>query len=473
MDTATDTPIAELQPMLRKLRAAQAAHVPDYAQRRDDLDRLRSVFQRRVEEMAKIVSADFGNRSRHESLVADGMTVLAEIDCFRRHLKSWMRPRGRMVNWLFLPARAQLRMQPLGVVGVISPWNYPVSLALNPLAAAIAAGNHVMIKPSEHTPRTSAFLRELLAEVFPPDRVGVVTGGPEVAAAFAGLPFDHLFFTGSTALGRKVMAAAAANLTPVTLELGGKSPCVIAPDFPLPLAASRIAAGKWLNAGQTCIAPDYLLVPRNARDGLIEALTAAVRTRYASIAGNPDYTSIVNEGQYRRLRGYLDEAAGRGVRCLELAPCDSAIADAQRLIPPTLVIDPPDDLAIMREEIFGPILPVKTYGTLAEAIGYINDHPRPLSLYYFDNDSRRVQTMLERTVAGGVSINDTVMHYAQERLPFGGVGPSGMGRYHGRDGFETFSHHKAVLFQSRLSSMALFKPPYRGLADTLVKFLTR
>lgn len=473
MDATTDTPLSELQPMLQTLRAAQAARVPDYAQRRDDLARLRSAFQRRVEEMAKIVSADFGNRSRHESLVADGMTVLAEIDCLRHHLKSWMRPRGKMVNWLFLPARAQVRMQPLGVVGVISPWNYPVSLAINPLAAAIAAGNHVMLKPSEHTPRTSAFLRELLTEVFPPDRVGVVTGGPDVAAAFSALPFDHLFFTGSTALGRKVMAAAAVNLTPVTLELGGKSPCVIAPDFPLPLAAGRIAAGKWLNAGQTCIAPDYLLVPGVVRDALVDALRTAVRARFATIAGNPDYTSIVNQAQYQRLRGYLDEAAARGATVIELVPCEREAADAERLIPPTLVLDPPDDLAVMREEIFGPILPVKSYRTLDEAIAYINDHPRPLSLYYFDNDSRRVRTMLDRTVAGGVSINDTVMHYAQERLPFGGVGPSGMGRYHGRDGFETFSHHKAVLYQSRLSSMALFKPPYGALADRLVKFLTR
>ncbi|MBS0211732.1 MAG: coniferyl aldehyde dehydrogenase [Proteobacteria bacterium] len=473
MDTIAATPVADLLPTLQKLRAAQAARVPDYAQRRDDLDRLRHAFQKRVEEMAKVVSADFGNRSRHESLVADGMTVLGEIDQLRRHLKSWMRPQGRRVNWIFLPARAQVRMQPLGVVGVISPWNYPVSLALNPLASAIAAGNHVMVKPSEHTPRTSAFLRDLLAEVFPAERVAVALGGPEVATAFAALPFDHLFFTGSTGVGRKVMAAAAQNLVPVTLELGGKSPCVIAPDFQLPLAAQRIAAGKWLNAGQTCIAPDYILVPQAARDLFVDALGAAVRARYPSIAGNPDYTSIVNEGQYRRLRGYLDEAAARHVPTIEMVACERTTADAQRLIPPTLVLDPPDDLALMREEIFGPILPVKSYGTLDEAIAYIDSHPRPLALYHFDNDGKRVQQMLDRTVAGGVSINDTVMHYAQERLPFGGVGPSGMGRYHGYDGFATFSHPKAVLYQSRLSSMALFKPPYRGLADRLVKFLTR
>ena len=473
MDIAADTPISELLPTLQKLRAAQSAATPSYAQRRADLDRLRKAFQGRIEDMAKIVSADFGNRSRHESLVADGMTVLGEIDGLRKHMKSWMRPQRRMVNWLFLPARAEVRIQPLGVVGVIAPWNYPVSLALIPIATAIAAGNHVMLKPSENTPRTSAFLRDLLAEVFPSDRVAVVMGGPDVASAFASLPFDHLFFTGSTAVGRKVMAAAAVNLTPVTLELGGKSPCVIAPDYSLALAAERIAAGKWLNAGQTCIAPDYMLVPEASRDAFVDALRANVRERFPTIAGNPDYTSIVNEAQYQRLRGYLDEAQQRGVKIMELVDCDRTLADAGRLIPPTLVIDPPDDLALMRDEIFGPILPVKTYTKLDDAINYINSHPRPLALYHFDNNGARVKRMLDRTVAGGVSINDTVMHYAQDRLPFGGVGPSGMGHYHGHAGFMTFSHQKSVLRQARLSSMALFKPPYRGLADKLVKFLTR
>jgi len=473
MDIAASTPIQELLPTLKRLRAAQAAATPTYEQRRNDLDRLRDAFQRRVEEMATAVSADFGNRSRHESLIADGMTVLGEIDFLRRHLKSWMRPQRRMVNWIFLPARAEVRVQPLGVVGVIAPWNYPVNLALIPLATAIAAGNHVMLKPSEHTPRTSAFLRDLVGEVFPADRVAVVLGGVDVATAFSSLPFDHLLFTGSTAVGRKVMAAAAANLTPVTLELGGKSPCVIGPDFPLPLAAARIASGKWLNAGQTCIAPDYLLLPDASREAFIAALRANVQERFPVVAGNRDYTAVINDIEYRRLRGYLDEASARGVKIIELVSLDRATADAERLIAPTLAIDPPDDLALMREEIFGPILPLKSYRTLDEAIAYINARPRPLALYHFDNDRARVERMLDRTVAGGVSINDTVMHFAQDRLPFGGVGPSGMGHYHGRDGFLTFSHQKSVLRQARLSSMALFKPPYRGLADRLVKFLTR
>ncbi len=473
MDIAAETPVSELQPTLQRLRAAQAAKVPDYAQRRGDLDRLRAAFGRRIEEMAAIVSADFGSRSRHETLLADGMTVLNAIDHLRGNLRSWMRTRRKLVNWIFHPARAEVRVQPLGVVGVISPWNYPVSLALIPLANAIAAGNHVMVKPSEHTPRTSAFLRDLLAEVFPADRVAVVLGGAEVAAAFAALPLDHLFFTGSTAVGRKVMAAAATNLTPVTLELGGKSPCVIAPGFPLPLAAARIAAGKWLNAGQTCIAPDYVMLPESRREEFIVALRTNLQARFPAIAGNADYTRIINDAQYQRLRGYLEEASAHGAEVIELIKLDRAQADAQRLIPPTLVIDPPDDIALMREEIFGPILPLKSYRSFDDTIRYINQNPRPLALYQFDNDRARVERTLRDTIAGGVAINDTVVHYLQDRLPFGGVGASGMGRYHGHDGFLAMSQLKPVFRQARLSSMALFKPPYRDLADKLVKFLTR
>jgi len=263
MDPAGAT-VPDLQAHLRRLRDAQRERVPDYRARMDDLQRLRAAFKAQLDAFAAAMSADFGRRSRHESLLSDGMTVLNEIDHLRRHLRRWMKPKRAPADWLFAPARTEVRYQPLGVVGVIAPWNYPVNLALNPLAAAIAAGNHVMLKPSEHTPRTSALLAELLARVFPADRVATVLGGPDVAAAFAALPFDHLFFTGSTAVGRRVMAAAAQNLTPVTLELGGKSPAIVAPGYPLATAAARIAAGKFLNAGQTCIAPDYVLLPRAA-----------------------------------------------------------------------------------------------------------------------------------------------------------------------------------------------------------------
>lgn len=473
MDMPVHTPISELQPTLARLRAAQRAKVPDYAQRKDDLARLRRVFKTRLEEMVVAIAADFGHRSRHETLVSEGMTVLAEIDVMRRHLREWMRAQPRPVDAMFLPARAEVRIQPLGVVGIIAPWNYPVNLALMPLVTAIAAGNHVYLKPSEHTPHSSAFLRSLLAEVFPADRVAVALGGSDVAAAFASLAFDHLLFTGSTPVGRKVMAAAAANLTPVTLELGGKSPAIIGPGYSLAKAAARIAAGKFLNAGQTCIAPDYVLVPKVARDAFVDALRREVAARYPTLDANPDYTRIVNEDQFRRLRGYLDEARTRGHQVTALAPVDPARAEAERIIPPTVVIDPGNDSALMRDEIFGPILPVIGYGHLDEAIAWVNDHDRPLALYVFDNDRARVEQVLERTIAGGVTVNDTVMHIAQASLPFGGIGPSGMGHYHGRDGFMAFSKQKPVFYQSRITGMDLFKPPYRGFADRLVTFLTR
>ncbi|HPA01786.1 MAG TPA: coniferyl aldehyde dehydrogenase [Chiayiivirga sp.] len=467
------TPVSDLAPTLERLRRAHAAKVPDFAQRRDDLRRLRSVFKARMDEMVGAVNADFGGRSRHETLLTDAMTVLAEIDHTLRHLRRWMRPQRRSVDWLFLPARAQVRFQPLGVIGVISPWNYPVNLALIPLVSAIAAGNHVYLKPSEHVPRTSAFLASLLAEVFPTNRVAVALGGADVAAAFSALPFDHLFFTGSTAVGRHVMAAAAPNLTPVTLELGGKSPAIIAPGYPLATAAARIATGKWLNAGQTCIAPDYVLLPRQSRDAFAQALRSEVGARYPQLDANPDYTRIVNEGQYRRLRALLDEAREKGATVLPLREIDPAKADAERLIAPTLVLDPPSDTRLMREEIFGPILPLVSVDSVDAAIDYVNARERPLALYHFDLDRARTEQVLDRTVAGGVSVNDTILHIAQSNLPFGGVGPSGMGAYHGHEGFLALSKRKPVFYQSRLSSMALFKPPYRGLADRLAKFLTR
>jgi len=473
MDITATTQPDLLIATLARLRAAQAAKLPDRAQRLADLDRLRAAFKAGLPAMCEAISADFGHRSSHETLLSDGMTVLREIDDLRRHLGRWMRTRRAPLDWLFLPGRSEIRIQPLGVVGVISPWNYPVNLALMPLATAIAAGNHVYLKPSEHTPRTSQWLADLLASVFPADRVAVAIGGADVAAAFAALPFDHLFFTGSTSVGRKVMAAAAPNLTPVTLELGGKSPCIIAPGYPAVTAAARIAAGKWLNAGQTCIAPDYLLVEAAQRDALVAALKADVAARYARIDGNDDYTCIVNEAQYRRLRDYLDEARALGCEVIELAPADAVRAETERRLPPTLVIDPPDTSRLMREEIFGPILPIRTVASVDAAIDYINAHDRPLALYHFDHDRARTERVLQRTVAGGVCINDTVLHIAQDGLPFGGVGASGMGHYHGEHGFLTFSKQKPVFRQARFSAMAFFKPPYGRFASFLVKALTR
>jgi coniferyl-aldehyde dehydrogenase len=395
--------------------------------------------------------------------------VLSEIEHIRGHLRGWMKAKRGLADWLFWPARTEIRHQPLGVVGVISPWNYPVSLALNPIAAAVGAGNHVMLKPSEHTPRTSELLRELLAEVFPEGRVATVLGGPDVAGGFAALPFDHLFFTGSTEVGRKVMLAAAQNLVPVTLELGGKSPAIIAPDYPIATAVERIAAGKWLNAGQTCIAPDYVLLAQDRIASFVDAMHAYVTRAYPDPVASPDFTSIVNERQYARLVRQLDEARAAGARVIELGRSDPA----SRVLAPTLVIGGGEGLALLREEIFGPILPLVPCESVDEAIAYVNARPRPLALYHFDHDRARTAQVLDRTVAGGVTVNDVVLHIAQSELPFGGVGPSGMGHYHGREGFLTFTKQKPVLFQSRWSSMKFMRPPYGRLADLLVKFLTR
>ena len=470
MDIAADTPTAELRPTLERLRAAWQSNKPDAAQRRDDLRRLRDALKRRLDDMAGAISADFGRRAKAESLIADGMTVLNEIDHLRRHLRGWMKPKRVGVGWRFLPARAEIRPEPVGVVGVIAPWNYPVNLALVPLATAIAAGNHVYLKPSEHTPRTAAFLRELLAEVFPADRVAVATGGADLGAAFSALPFDHLVFTGSTAVGRKVMAAAAQNLTPVTLELGGKSPAIVCDDYPIEQAAARLATGKWFNGGQTCIAPDYVLVPAHKRDALVDALRAEVQARYGEGFGNSgDYTRIVNDGQYARLQSYLDDAKQRGVETLTLAGNADA---AQRLLPPTLVLDPGDDAKVMQDEIFGPIFPIKSYRTLDEAIAYVNARDRPLALYPFSHDRASIEKILRNTLAGGVSVNDTLFHFAITTLPFGGIGPSGMGAYHGRAGFDAMSKQLSILWQARRTGGDLLRPPYakaKWLIDLIVR----
>ena len=469
MDIAADTPIAELRPTLDRLRAAWQAGKPDAGQRRDDLRRLRDALKRRLDGMAAAISADFGHRAKAESLIADGMTVLNEIDHLRRHLRGWMKPGRAGVGWRFLPARAEIRVEPVGVVGVIAPWNYPVNLALVPLATAIAAGNHVYLKPSEHTPRTSAFLRELLAEVFPGDRVAVAEGGAEVGTAFAALPFDHLVFTGSTAVGRKVMAAAAPNLTPLTLELGGKSPAIVCGDYPVEQAAARLATGKWFNGGQTCIAPDYVLVPADRRDALVDALRAEVQARYGTNFENAnDYTRVINDGQYARLQGYVDDARARGLEVIQLGAADPA----QRLFPPTLILEPGDDAKVMQDEIFGPIFPIRSVPSLDAAIAYVNAHDRPLALYPFSHDRADIEKILRATLAGGVSVNDALFHFAVSALPFGGIGPSGMGAYHGRAGFDAMSKQLPILWQARRTGADLLKPPYRK-AQWLIDLIVR
>jgi len=464
---------ATLDATLAGLRTAWMRQRPSLPQRRADLQRLRTTLKARLPDMAQAIAADFGHRSHHESLLADGMAVLSEIDHLLRHLRRWSRPRRASPGWRLWPARAEVRPVPVGVIGVIAPWNYPVNLALVPLATAIAAGNHVLLKPSEQAPQTAAFLRRLIAEAFPADRVAVVEGDAEVAAAFAALPLDHLVFTGSTAVGRKVMAAAAANLTPLTLELGGKSPAIVCADYPHAQAAARLATGKWFNAGQTCIAPDYVLAPDSLLPQLVEALRTQVRERYGDFSGPlPDYTRIINDAHYRRLRQAIDEARARGAEVIELANVDPARAERERLIAPTLVLRPPPDAQLMQEEIFGPVLPLLGYRTLDDAIAFVNARPRPLALYPFSRDRRQVERILEGIVAGGVTVNDSLLHFAASGLPFGGVGASGMGAYHGRAGFDAMSKLLPILWQRPRSATDRLKPPYAKI-DRLLRWLVR
>jgi coniferyl-aldehyde dehydrogenase len=457
--------------LARQREAFLKAGPPSLEERRGDLRNLRRAIKNNAERIALEISGDFGNRSRYETLLADVWPTLAAIRHAIRHLRHWMAPKRVSVGLEFMPARARILYQPVGVVGIISPWNYPFQLAIMPLIAALAAGNRVMLKPSELTPRTAQFLAEFLGSLFPAEHVATILGGPDVGAAFAKLPFDHLFYTGSTAVGRQVMRAAAENLTPVTLELGGKSPCILAEDAALPEAVDSIVSGKLLNAGQTCIAPDYVLVPRERREEFIKLAGEAVKKFYPTLAANPDYDSIINERHYRRVVRYVAEAKERGARVVEFNPAQEKLAADTRKLAPTLVIEPSEELGIMREEIFGPVLPVKSYGRIEEAIEYVNRRPRPLALYYFGADAKQRDEVLNKTLSGGVSVNDTLLHVLIEALPFGGIGASGIGAYHGEIGFQTFSHRKGVFLQSRFNGAKFLRPPFGRITALMLKLL--
>lgn len=429
--------------------------MPDLEQRLQWLEALHEVIASHQQALVEAISADFGNRSADETLLAEVMPSLHGIRHAKRHLARWMKPSRRRVGLAFQPASARVLYQPLGVVGIIVPWNYPLYLAIEPLIGALAAGNRVMLKMSESTPATGQLLKELLAQIFPEDQVAVVLGDVEVGQAFARLPFDHLLFTGSTHIGREVMRAAAENLTSVTLELGGKSPAIVSTSVPLADAAERIAFGKCMNAGQTCVAPDYVLVPRERVEGFVGAYREAVQRLYPSLADNPDYTAIINVRQLTRLQDYLDDAQAKGAHVVPL------FAEAQqRRMPHCLLLNTTDDMRVMQEEIFGPLLPIVPYDDLEQALAYVNTRPRPLALYYFGYDRSEQQRVLEQTHSGGVCLNDTLLHVAQDDLPFGGIGPSGMGHYHGHEGFLTFSKAKGVFIKQRFNAARLIYPPY-------------
>ncbi len=470
---AHETPAVDLHLQFDQQRAAFAAKpFTSWAERADRLERLKRLLVQHETAIAQAIDADFGGRPGIETELLEIWPSLEETKIALRHGKGWMKPRRAGVSKWFLPAGAQVLPQPLGVVGIIVPWNYPLYLCIGPLVAALAAGNRVMVKLSEFTPAFSTLMQTLLAQAFPDGEVGVITGGPDVAAQFSALPFDHLLFTGSTPVGRRVMAAASAHLTPVTLELGGKSPAVITPGYPLAHAVQRILVGKLVNAGQTCIAPDYVLLPRDQVQPFITAARAAAQRLYPQGLADPDFCSIVNQRQYGRLTGYLDDAAAHGT-AIEALFSGPARDDSRHRLGAALLVDPAPESAAMQDEIFGPLLPLVPYDNVDAALAHINNRPRPLALYWFDHDRQRTEHALQQTHAGGVTVNDTLLHITQDSLPFGGVGASGMGSYHGRWGFETFSALKPVFRQARLNGMGLFAPPYSALMRRVLQLMKK
>jgi len=432
----------------------------------DRLDRSVALLKKYGPRFCEAMASDFGHRSIEQSKITDIDSSIGPLEQAKKHVKQWMKPEKRkaMFPLGLFGSRARIDYQPLGVIGCISPWNFPVQLTFAPLAGVFSAGNRTMIKPSEFTPITSELMKEAFGEFFDIEEVAVFTGGAEVGSAFSSLPFDHLIFTGATAVARHVMRAAAENLVPLTLELGGKSPVVIGRSADMAMTATNVMAGKTMNAGQICLAPDYVFVPEEQADEFIAAARASVAKMYPDLKDNPDYTSVVNERHFNRINSYLDDARSKGAEIIEINPANEDFGQQQHhKIPPTLVMDPSDDMLVMQEEIFGPVLPIKRYKNIDETLDYINAHDRPLGLYYFGDDKAEEHKVLTHTTSGGVTVNDVIMHIAQEDLPFGGVGPSGMGSYHGHDGFKTFSHAKAVYSQSKTVSKlaAAMRPPYK------------
>jgi coniferyl-aldehyde dehydrogenase len=461
----------DVREMEQLLQAQQADFLKEESvslqTRRDRLTRLEHLLSSHRKSIVDAVLSDFrGHRSAPHTTMTEVAAPIAAIRTTSKHLPGWLRRESRPLPLLqrLLGARAEIHYQPIGSVGVMAPWNFPVYLSVGPLVGILAAGNRAMLKPSEYTPHTAALLQQLFKRYFSPTEVSVITGAAEISSHFSSLPFDHLVFTGSGTIAKKVMQAAAQNLVPLTLELGGKSPVIIGHGTDMARAARCIIDAKLGNAGQMCIAPDYILVPRTGMQELVAQLQIAAQTLYPSVAANPDYTAIINDAQYQRLSGYLKEAREAGVECIDMASAQEIDpAKTANKIVPTLLLEPDDSLRVMRDEIFGPLLPIKTYGDIDQALDFIKQRPRPLALYYFGQGNKAErEKVLTGTLSGGVCINDIAAHASCESLPFGGVGPSGMGAYHGIDGFRTFSHAKAIFYQSRLNPMDLFglRPPY-------------
>jgi acyl-CoA reductase-like NAD-dependent aldehyde dehydrogenase len=469
---ANHVDLAALKDTLDRQRSAFSSDIyPDFQTRKDRLDRLEVALEMNFDRLVEALNADFSHRSAVECKAVDLVPALGSIRFARKNLKRWMRARRVSMPLHLQPARGKIVPQPLGVVGIISPWNFPVFLSIAPMAAAIAAGNRVMMKPSELSQHTSEVLRQMIADNFDPSEVSVLTGGPEIGSAFSALPFDHLLFTGSTQVGRKVAVAAAANLTPVTLELGGKSPAIVTPNADLKRAAKRIAWGKTVNAGQICVAPDYALVPKAQVDAFADLMLQELSALYPDGASSPDYGGIISDRHLNRLSDLVKEAEQSGAKVLCLQT--SSTPEGKRALPPTLIVSPDVDLGIMQEEIFGPVLPVIAYDATEDAVAFVQNRDRPLALYVFSESKDDHDFWASHSISGGMGVNEVLLHVGCDTLPFGGVGSSGMGAYHGDRGFETFSHMKSVFTQAKLNGAGLLTPPYNKISERVVALMKR
>ena len=464
--------MTDMRAILEAQRAAFNAEMPvTISVRKDRLRRAIALVKDNAARFCDALSEDFGHRSREQSMITDIAASVGPLKHAMKHVDGWSRRDRRSVQFPLglLGARAWVEYQPKGVVGVISPWNFPVNLVMGPLAGIFAAGNRAMVKTSEYTPAVAALFEEVSAKLFDPSELAFVSGGPEVGKAFSELPFDHLIFTGATGIGRHILHAAADNLVPVTLELGGKSPVIVWRSADVTRATDRVVTGKMMNAGQICLAPDYMLVPDTHEKQVIDGLVAGATAQYPWLLNNPDYTAIINDRHFERLSGWLDDARAKGAEIVTVNPANEDFANARKM-PLHIVRNATDDMTVMQEEIFGPILPVRTYKHIDDAIGEVNRRDRPLGLYYFGSDGDERRRVMDRTISGGVTLDDVIFHVSMEDLPFGGVGPSGMGSYHGSDGFKTFSHARAVFKQAKLdvAKLAGLKPPYgKATAKTI------
>ncbi len=468
------TKLDELDVILTRQKAAfnAAPNIP-WTLRKANLQKLGDVIKAHEADFIKAISEDFGHRAAEETILAETMVIQGGISHAIKYTPGWMRRRRAPTALQYKPGSNKIIPQPLGVIGIISPWNYPLQLAIMPLIGALGAGNRAMIKPSEYTPKFSDLLKSVLGKVFSDEEVYVATGGVDVASAFSSLPFDHLVFTGSTNVGRIVAKAAADNLVPCTLELGGKSPTLIDDSANMKLTVPRIANAKLLNSGQTCVAPDYVLMPQSKINAFSEAIITQAETFYPTIAGNDDYTSIIADGHYARLQTLLEDAENKGAKIRVAGDDDKQQLAKERRVPLTVVTDTTPDMKIMQEEIFGPLLPIVASETLDDSLDYVQSHERPLALYWFGEDKKKRDRVLNESISGGVTINDAAWHVIQEDIPFGGVGPSGMGAYHGEAGFQSFSHMKGVFFQSKFSQGKKLHPPYGPATHKMLSLMKK